>query len=181
MQLHATAPFQHDDTNQSTPFVLTTAPFDWIDFHSTAIRSDDSEPASPFPSPIPLRPSGRLSPAVRPAVRPSVLVAPSAMSSSSSLWVGAAMLFNFASSVGIITLNKIVFQSYKFNFPTFLTGVHFVFTLIGLIMCNAAGTHMGSTRDATRPAGPTPVPVCGWSCFSLPQCVGCVWCAVVGV
>lgn len=49
------------------------------------------------------------------------------------------MLFNFASSVGIITLNKVVFKTYAFNYPTFLTGLHFVATFLGLCICNAFG------------------------------------------
>jgi hypothetical protein len=43
------------------------------------------------------------------------------------------------SSVGIINLNKLVFAEYHFRFPTFLTGVHFVVTFMGLVACNAAG------------------------------------------
>jgi hypothetical protein len=62
------------------------------------------------------------------------------------------MVFNFLSSVGIINLNKLVFKTYGFNFPTFLTGIHFVLTFIGLCACNMAGQkeHTRDRRVAPR-------------------------------
>lgn len=53
--------------------------------------------------------------------------------------VALYMAFNFLSSVGIINLNKMVFKEYAFNYPTFLTGLHFIITFAGLIVCNMAG------------------------------------------
>lgn len=47
------------------------------------------------------------------------------------------MAFNFLSSVGIINVNKMVFKKYGYNFPTLLTGVHFVFTFLGLLVCHS--------------------------------------------
>ena len=40
--------------------------------------------------------------------------------------------FNFASSVGIIFINKMLFSTMKFRFTTFLTALHYVITMLGL-------------------------------------------------
>lgn len=53
--------------------------------------------------------------------------------------VAMYMAFNFCSSVMIIGVNKAVFATYHFNYPTLLTGFHFVVTFIGLLVCNALG------------------------------------------
>jgi len=49
------------------------------------------------------------------------------------------MAFNFFSSVSIIAVNKAVFRTFQYNFPTLLTGFHFVVTFLGLCVCNALG------------------------------------------
>lgn len=49
------------------------------------------------------------------------------------------MALNFLASVGIINVNKLVFQQYAFKYSTLLTGIHFIFTFIGLLICNALG------------------------------------------
>lgn len=49
------------------------------------------------------------------------------------------MAFNFFSSVGIITVNKMVFKVYNFNYSTLLTTLHFLCTFAGLVVCNLAG------------------------------------------
>jgi solute carrier family 35 protein E3 len=56
-----------------------------------------------------------------------------------SLQTAAAMALNFCTSVGIITVNKYVFKYYGFNYSTLLTGIHFIFTFVGLILCAAIG------------------------------------------
>lgn len=53
--------------------------------------------------------------------------------------VALYMAFNFISSVGIINLNKSVFKTHGFAFPTALTALHFIITFAGLIVCNMAG------------------------------------------
>lgn len=47
--------------------------------------------------------------------------------------------FNFLASVGIIFINKLLFESFKFRFTTFLTAVHYVVTLAGLEILSMAG------------------------------------------
>eukprot|EP00758_Cryptobia_borreli_P002258 Tbor_TRINITY_DN2898_c0_g1::TRINITY_DN2898_c0_g1_i1::g.23149::m.23149/K15285/SLC35E3; solute carrier family 35, member E3 len=49
------------------------------------------------------------------------------------------LFLNAASSIGIVTANKIVFQYQKFNYGTLLTLIHFVFTFVGLECCRRAG------------------------------------------
>lgn len=49
------------------------------------------------------------------------------------------MAFNFISSVSIITINKIVFKSYEYNYSTWLTCLHFITTFIGLYICSVFG------------------------------------------
>lgn len=49
------------------------------------------------------------------------------------------MAFNFLSSVGIITVNKVLFKTYGYNFSTLLTGFHFTATVLGLLVCNRLG------------------------------------------
>ena len=51
----------------------------------------------------------------------------------------AYMALNFCASVGIINVNKLVFQQYAFKYSTLLTGIHFIFTFVGLLACNALG------------------------------------------
>lgn len=58
---------------------------------------------------------------------------------SSQVRIMSYMVFNFLSSVGIINLNKLVFKNHQFNYPTFLTGIHFILTFVGLLWCNKAG------------------------------------------
>jgi len=36
-------------------------------------------------------------------------------------------------------LNKVVFKTYGYSYPTFLTGIHFVFTFLGLVACARLG------------------------------------------
>jgi len=50
---------------------------------------------------------------------------------------GLYMAFNFFSSVSIITINKIVFTTYGYKFSTFLTGLHFIVTFVGLLICSS--------------------------------------------
>ena len=45
------------------------------------------------------------------------------------------LFLNFASSVGIVSANKVVFQIYKFRYGTLLTLIHFIFTFLGLEIC----------------------------------------------
>ena len=59
--------------------------------------------------------------------------------SDASFQTAAYMALNFIASVGIINVNKVVFGVYGFKYSTLLTGVHFVFTFVGLLACNAAG------------------------------------------
>ena len=56
-----------------------------------------------------------------------------------SIQTAAAMALNFCTSVGIITVNKYVFKYYGFNYSTLLTGIHFIFTFIGLVFCAFIG------------------------------------------
>lgn len=70
-----------------------------------------------------------------------------------SVWIIGYMVFNFLSSVGIINLNKLVFKDYQFSFPTFLTGVHFICTFAGLLVCRAAGRCTEEHEDRAAAAG----------------------------
>lgn len=49
------------------------------------------------------------------------------------------MALNFAASVGIIIVNNYVFKKYNFKFGTLLTGIHFTFTFLGLLICRSFG------------------------------------------
>lgn len=49
------------------------------------------------------------------------------------------MALNFLTSVGIINVNNLVFKTYGFRFSTLLTGVHFVCTFLGLLVCHQFG------------------------------------------
>ncbi|CAM9932298.1 unnamed protein product [Choristocarpus tenellus] len=50
------------------------------------------------------------------------------------------MTFNFVSAVGIVVLNKAIFRR-GYNFATFVTGLHFAGTTIGVRACHAAGMY----------------------------------------
>ena len=63
----------------------------------------------------------------------------SAAPADASLTTAAYMALNFCASVGIININKLVFGTYGFKYSTLLTGVHFIFTFVGLLLCNAFG------------------------------------------
>ncbi|KAI9594902.1 triose-phosphate transporter family-domain-containing protein [Syncephalis fuscata] len=54
-------------------------------------------------------------------------------------WTTASIVLNISSSVGIVLVNKLVFESYKFKFGTFVTVIHFCCTWIGLIICARLG------------------------------------------
>lgn len=49
------------------------------------------------------------------------------------------LFLNASSSIGIVFMNKIVFQSYDFPYGTLLTLIHFVFTFVGLEICRQFG------------------------------------------
>ncbi|RKP27535.1 triose-phosphate transporter family-domain-containing protein [Syncephalis pseudoplumigaleata] len=51
----------------------------------------------------------------------------------------AAILLNIGSSVGIVMVNKLVFEVHAFNFATFVTVIHFCCTWIGLVVCARLG------------------------------------------
>ena len=53
----------------------------------------------------------------------------------------AYMAFNFLSSIGIIFVNKLIFKQYKFQFATFVTAMHFVFTWLGLTLGRMVGMY----------------------------------------
>ena len=59
--------------------------------------------------------------------------------SDASFVTAAYMALNFCASVGIININKLVFGVYGFKYSTLLTGVHFVFTFLGLCVCQQLG------------------------------------------
>lgn len=49
------------------------------------------------------------------------------------------LFLNAASSIGIVFMNKVVFQIHDFKYGTLLTFVHFIFTFIGLEICRLMG------------------------------------------
>jgi solute carrier family 35 protein E3 len=55
------------------------------------------------------------------------------------LWTASAILLNIGSSVGVVMVNKLIFQTYHFNFGTLLTVIHFICTWFGLMICSRFG------------------------------------------
>lgn len=52
-----------------------------------------------------------------------------------------ALLFNFCASLAIIFINKLLFESFRFPFATFLTLTHYIIQMIGLEVLAAAGVY----------------------------------------
>ena len=59
------------------------------------------------------------------------------------------LVFNFAASVGIIFINKLLFATVKFQYTTFLTALHYVVTLVGLELLAACGVYTKKTSPTT--------------------------------
>jgi len=53
----------------------------------------------------------------------------------------ALMLFNFITSTAIVLVNKIVFYTYGFNYPAFVSVLHFIAIYIGLKLCQIFGLY----------------------------------------
>lgn len=51
------------------------------------------------------------------------------------------MAFNFFSATAIVFANKVLFETYMMRFSTFVTGMHFVFTFAGTMMCEMLGVY----------------------------------------
>jgi solute carrier family 35 protein E3 len=49
------------------------------------------------------------------------------------------LFLNASSSIGIVFMNKVVFQLYNFKYGTLLTFIHFIFTFVGLEVCRQFG------------------------------------------
>jgi solute carrier family 35 protein E3 len=49
------------------------------------------------------------------------------------------LFLNATSSIGIVFMNKVVFQTYNFRYGTLLTLIHFIFTFLGLEVCRQMG------------------------------------------
>jgi solute carrier family 35 protein E3 len=49
------------------------------------------------------------------------------------------LFLNASSSIGIVFMNKVVFQIYNFRYGTLLTMIHFIFTFLGLEVCRRLG------------------------------------------
>ena len=61
----------------------------------------------------------------------------------------AYLTFNFAASVGIIFINKAIFESFQFKHTTVLTALHYLITLAGLevLALGASRRHRDRDRD----------------------------------
>lgn len=58
------------------------------------------------------------------------------------LWENVAQLaFNFAASVGIIFVNKLIFESFQFKFTTMMTVLHYLVTIAGLEILAVVGVY----------------------------------------
>jgi solute carrier family 35 protein E3 len=68
----------------------------------------------------------------------NVLIKSGTLDSNSGVSYGTilSMALNFFASVGIITVNKMVFKQYGFTYSTLLTGIHFLATFVGLLICS---------------------------------------------
>jgi solute carrier family 35 protein E3 len=75
------------------------------------------------------------------------------------------MAFNFFSSVIIIVLNKAVFVTHRFNYATFLTVIHFMFTFLGLHWLAHIG-HFEIKRVRIRAVLPLVFAFCGFVVFN---------------
>lgn len=69
----------------------------------------------------------------------------------SNLEVAAVIAFNFFSSTGIVSANKLVFNS-GFKFATTLTFIHFVCTFIGLCLLAQLGVYQPKSLDIRKAA-----------------------------
>lgn len=74
--------------------------------------------------------------------------------SSSSLWdhikTSIAILTNISSSIGIVLLNKLILQHYKFNYSIVLTILHFAITFIGLYLASLFGIFRRKTIEMEK-------------------------------
>mmetsp|Transcript_18393 Transcript_18393/g.45249 ORF Transcript_18393/g.45249 Transcript_18393/m.45249 type:complete len:356 (+) Transcript_18393:37-1104(+) len=62
-----------------------------------------------------------------------------------------AMLFNYASSTGIVSANKLLMR-HGFTYATTLTFCHFIFTTIGLLVCARLGVYQVKPLDVRKAA-----------------------------
>jgi len=86
------------------------------------------------------------------------------------------MAFNFLSSVSIIITNKYVFKDYKYNYATFLTVIHFIFTFFGLQLLARVG-YFEVKRVSLTAVMPLVLAFCGFVVFNnlslMYNSVGC--------
>lgn len=59
------------------------------------------------------------------------------------------LAFNFCASVAVIFVNKLIFVSFRFNFTTLLTAIHYIMTLLGLELLAACGVYEKKASPTT--------------------------------
>ena len=66
------------------------------------------------------------------------------------------LAFNFCASVAVIFVNKLIFVSFRFNFTTLLTAIHYIMTLLGLELLAACRC----TREGLAYHAASAAPLC---------------------
>jgi solute carrier family 35 protein E3 len=75
------------------------------------------------------------------------------------------MAFNFFSATAIVFVNKILFQNYGMAFSTFVTGIHFIFTYLGTLICQYLGMFEPKTLSHLDVL-PITIAFCGFVVFN---------------
>ena len=72
------------------------------------------------------------------------------------------LALNLFSSIGIVLLNKVIFQNYNFRFGTLLTLCHFIMTFVGLEVCRQFGVFERKKDVSLMQVLPLSLSFCGF-------------------